>query len=129
MRPIGESPARHGAVDTTIPRTRVSAAAPVQVAAAFAAGIIYMWLEAVFRLLFTYTSLANTYVLWNGRVGDIAAMWVTISAVALGAFFVLRYGIFRGRTQVGTIPVWTILLIVSVIAAPLVGEIGTAVGI
>lgn len=100
-----------------------------QVAAAFAAGIIYMWLETLFRLLFTYTTLANTYVLWNGRVGDIAAMWLTISGVALVSFFVLGYGVFRGRTHLGSITVWTVLLIISAVAAPLIGEIGTPIGI
>jgi aryl-alcohol dehydrogenase-like predicted oxidoreductase len=104
-------------------------AAPPRVAAAFAAGLIYLWLEVLFRLLFTYTSLASRYTLWNGRAGDVAAMWLTISAVALVAFFVLGFGVFRGRAHVGTIPVWAILLIVSAIVAPLIGEIGTPLGI
>ena len=48
------------------------------VAAAYAAGIVYMWGEAAFRLAFTNsTSFNAAWVLWNGRVGDIAAMWLT----------------------------------------------------
>jgi hypothetical protein len=43
-------------------------------------------------------------MLWQGRVGDIAAMWLTISGVA-------------------------VVVILSAIMAPLIGEIGTPVGI
>ena len=129
MSSIVRPPDRHEAVDGTAPSIRVRMAAPPLVAAAFGAGIIYLWLEAAFRLVFTYnTAFNNAYMLWNGRVGDIAAMWLTISGVALAAFFVLGFGVFRGRAQVGTIPVWTILLIVSAIAAPIIGEIGTPIG-
>ena len=103
--------------------------APPLVAAAFLAGIVYLWVEALFRLVFTYTSLANTYVLWQGRAGDIAAMWLTMWVAAVVVFFVFGYRVFRGRPQVGTIWLWTIVLILSAIVAPLIGEIGTQIGI
>ena len=100
------------------------------VAAAFLAGISYMWLEAAFRLAFTYNANLNAFwVLWNGRVGDIAAMWLTISGVAAVVVFPLGYLFFRGRTRLGSITFWTVLLIVSAIIAPLIGEIGTPIGI
>ena len=102
-------------------------AAP-RVAAAFVAGIVYMWAEALFRLVFTFTSLPNVYQLYNARTGDIAAMWLTMSVVSLLVFFVLSAR-WRGRSQVGSILVWTIWLIVSAIVAPLIGEIGTPIGI
>jgi hypothetical protein len=100
------------------------------VAAAYAAGIVYMWGEAAFRLAFQNNpSFDSFWVLWNGRVGDIAAMWVTISGVSLVLFFALGYFLFKGRTHIGTIKIWTIALIVSVIVAPMIGEIGQAIGI
>jgi len=99
------------------------------VAAAFLAGIVYLWVETLFRLVFTYTNLANSYVLWQGRVGDIAAMWLTMWVVAIVVFFIFGYGVFRRRPQVGTIWLWMIVLIVSAIVAPLIGEIGTPIGI
>ncbi len=122
---LGASAPATSLTDTTADSGAVS---PV-VAAAFAAGIVYMWGEAIFRLIFTYTSLPDTYSLWPGRAGDIAAMWLTISVVAIVLYFVLARLVFRGRTQVGTLKFWTIALIVSAIAAPLIGEIGTPIGI
>lgn len=44
-------------------------------------------------------------------------------------FLALGYGVFRGRTRVGSIFMWTVLLIMSAIVLPLVGEIGTAIGV
>jgi hypothetical protein len=109
---------------------RVGLAATPVIAAAYAAGIGYMWLEAAFRIAFTYSpSFNGRWMLWNGRVGDIAAMWLTISGVSLVLFFGFGYWLFRGRTRVGTIVWWTIALIVSAIVAPLVGEIGTPIGV
>jgi hypothetical protein len=100
------------------------------VAAAYLAGIAYMWGEAAFRLAFQNNANFDSFwVLWNGRVGDIAAMWVTISGVSLVFFFVLGYFLFKGRSHVGTIKLWTIALIVSVIVAPMIGEIGQVIGI
>jgi LPXTG-motif cell wall-anchored protein len=99
-------------------------------AAAFLAGIVYMWGEALFRLAFTYNANFDAFwVLWNGRVGDIAAMWLTISGVAAVIVFPLGYLFFRRRTHLGSIQVWTIVLILSAIIAPLIGEIGTPIGI
>lgn len=104
-------------------------ATPV-VAAAYTAGIVYMWLEAALRIAFTYNAnFDSLWSLWNGRVGDIAAMWLTISGLSLVAFFGLAHWLFKGRSHVGTIKWWTIALIVSVIVAPFVGEIGTPLGI
>src|SRR6266849_94992 len=40
-------------------------------AAGFLAGIVYLWVEALFRLLFTYNANFDAvYVLWQARVGD-----------------------------------------------------------
>jgi hypothetical protein len=104
--------------------------APPLVAAVYASGIAYMWLEAAFRIAFTYSpNFNNLWMLWNGRVGDIAALWLTISGVSLVSFFGLGYVLFRGRPRVGSILVWTIALVVSVIVAPFIGEIGTPIGI
>ena len=98
-------------------------------AAGFLAGIVYMWVEALFRLLFTYNANFDAaYVLWQARVGDIAAMWLTMWVVAVLVFFVFGFLIFRGRARVGSIWFWTILLIISAIVAPLIGEIGTPIG-
>ena len=99
-------------------------------AAGFLAGIVYMWVEALFRLLFTFNANFDaTYVLWQARVGDIAAMWLTMGGVALLVFLVFGFLVFRGRARVGSIWYWTILLIISAIVAPLIGEIGTPIGI
>jgi hypothetical protein len=117
-------------VDPTPLSRAVALAASPLVAAAFAAGIVYLWLETGFRLAFTYSPNFDAFwVLWNGRVGDIAAMWLTISGVSLVVFFVLGFWVFRGRSRVGTIPWWTVALIISAIAAPLIGEIGTPIGV
>lgn len=105
-------------------RTGASPAA----AAAFAAGLVYVWGEAAFRLLFTYFPGFDTrWVLWNGRVGDIAAMWLTISGAAAAAGAAL-YLLWRGKDRVGYIADWTIVLIGSAVAAPMIGEIGQTAG-
>lgn len=97
-------------------------------AAAFAAGIVYVWAETLFRLLFTYYPSFNArWQLWNGRAGDIAAMWLTISVVAAAAGLGL-YWAWRGKSHVGAIADWTILLISSAIAGPMIGEIGQGAG-
>jgi hypothetical protein len=123
------SPTQLREAATVVDQTEASSAPPL-VAAAFAAGIVYMWVEALFRLLFTYNADFNArWVLWNGRVGDIAAMWLTMGVAAVIVFFVLGFGVFRGRSHVGSVPVWVMLLVISAIAAPLIGEIGTPTGI
>jgi hypothetical protein len=97
-------------------------------AAAFAAGIVYLWGEAAFRLLFTYyPGFDADWVLWNGRVGDIAAMWLTISGVAAVTGTGL-YLAWRGRERVGTFAAWMIVLVGSAVAAPMIGEIGNTAG-
>ena len=99
-------------------------------AAAFIAGIAYMWIEAAIRLIFTqYPTTSVDYVLWNGRVGDIAAMWLTMGGVSALIFLALAFGPLRGKQHVGTIRFWTALLLISAVAAPLIGEIGTPSGI
>lgn len=113
---------------------RASGAAGPYAAAAFAAGIVYMWAEAVIRLVFTWVpDVPTTFNLWpglnDGRVGDIAAMWLTMGVLAAGVFLVLGRLVWRGRVSVGTYRVWTILFIVSAIAAPIIGEIGTPISI
>ena len=55
-------------------------------------------------------------------------MWLAMIVIGLVAYFVLA-AVWRKRTSVGTIPVWTIVLIVSAIIAPLIGEWGQSVGI
>jgi hypothetical protein len=37
--------------------------------------------------------------------------------------------VFRRRTRLGSITFWTVLLLISAIVAPLIGEIGTPIGI
>ncbi len=111
-------------------RAQASVGATPLAAAGFLAGIVYMWVEALFRLLFTYNANFDAaYVLWQARVGDIAAMWLTMGGVAVVVFLVFGLLVFRGRARVGSIWVWTILLLISAIVAPLIGEIGTPIGI
>ncbi len=111
-------------------QTKASVGAAPLVAAGFLAGIVYMWVEALFRLLFTNNANFDAvYVLWQARVGDIAAMWLTMWGVSLVVFFFFGFLFFRGRARVGSIWFWTILLIISAIVAPLIGEIGTPIGI
>ncbi len=111
-------------------RAQASVGATPLAAAGFLAGIVYMWVEALFRLLFTCNANFDAaYVLWQARVGDIAAMWLTMGVVAMLVFFVFGFLVFRGRARMGSIWFWTILLIISAIAAPLIGEIGTPIGI
>ena len=110
--------------------SRLDGAASPSVAATLAAGIVYVWGEAIFRLIFTFfPDVPATYSLWSGRAGDIAAMWLTISVVAVVVFAVLSRLVWRGRDHVGSVRMWTIVLIVSAIAAPLIGEYGTPFGI
>ncbi len=115
-------------VDSKVP-TRVT---PL-VAAAYVGSLTGIWAEALFRLVFTwFPNVPNSYNLWpntaGGRDGDIAAMWVSM-LVLVGLSFLLARYLFRSRTSVGLLRTWTIILIVSVIIAPLIGEIGTPIGI
>ena len=113
---------------------RANGAAGPYAAAAFAAGIVYMWTEAAIRLIFTWIpDVPATYNLWpglnGGRVGDIAAMWLTMGVLAVIMFVVLGRFVWRGRASVGTYRWWTIALVVSAIAAPIIGEYGTSLAI
>lgn len=101
--------------------------APPKAAAGYAAGFAYLWGEAVLRYLWTNTSLGNWF-LYSQRTGDVSAIWLfSVIAALLG--FVVIYAPFRKRERIGSIKVWTILLVVSAIVAPLIGEIGTPFGI
>ena len=109
---------------------RTNGATGPYAAAAFAAGIVYLWAEAVIRLVFTwFPDVPASYNLWpdlnGGRVGDIGAMWLTMAVLAGLVFVVLGRFVWRGRTSVGTYRLWFILLVVSAIVAPIVGEYGT----
>ena len=114
--------------DVGAPKAKTGAS-PIA-AAAYLAGIVYVWGEGIFRYVFTkFPSVPEHYVLWQGRVGDIAAMWLTISVVAVAVFLIFGLRVWRDRDHVSSIPVWTIVLIVSTVVAPLLGEIGTPIGI
>ena len=104
-------------------------AASPRVAAAFLAGIVYVWAEALYRYLLTNTPVFNNVVLWNARDGHIAAMWLIITVLGLLAFYVFGYGILKKRTYVRTLWFWTIVLTASAIVAPFLGEIGTPFGL
>ena len=99
------------------------------IASVFASGTLYLWLEAAFRLLGTYTSLPNFFRLWGPRDGFIAAMWVSMVAISLVAYILLNYVVLRRRRSFGTLKTWMIIFFVSAILAPLIGEIGTPIGI
>jgi hypothetical protein len=101
--------------------------APPKVAAGYAAGVAYMWGEGILRYLWTNTSLGSFY-LYGFRTGDVSAIWVFSVLVSL-AGFILVYGLFRKRDRVGSITLWTALLVVSAIIAPIIGEIGTPFGV
>ena len=102
----------------------IAVPASPKVAATFAAGTAYMWFLALFRLIGTYTTYWNTYPLYNASGGDAAGMWLYTSVIAVALYLLLAYGVFRRRSQVGTLRIWTVVFAVSVIVAPLVGEIG-----
>ena len=103
-----------------------SGASP-RAAAAFAAATIYMWAEGVIRIWFSRGGDRHLR-LWSQRAGDIAGMWLAMVVIAVVAYFVLA-AVWGRRTAVGTITAWTIVLIVSAIIAPLIGEWGQALGI
>lgn len=103
--------------DATVPATP-------KVAATFVAGTTYMWLLALLRLLGTYTTFWNTYPLYNASGGDSAGMWLYASVIAVAVYLVFAHAVFRKRQMVGSLRLWTALFAVSVIVAPLVGEIG-----
>jgi hypothetical protein len=107
--------------------TGSSKGASPQAAAAFAAGTVYMWAEGILRLWFSKGGDAILR-LWGPRAGDIAAMWLAMAVAGLLAYFVLAAA-WRKREAVGTVPMWTLVLVVSAIVAPLLGEWGQAIGI
>ncbi len=96
-------------------------------AAAYAAGIAYMWTEALVRYLATNTSYFP-YMVYSERTGDVVAIWLTSVIVSLLAFFAV-WTASRSKNRVGSIAVWTAILVVSTIIAPLIGELGTPYGI
>jgi uncharacterized membrane protein YeiB len=52
-----------------------------------------------------------------------------LSVVVAVIGFSVVYGLFRKKERVGSIMIWTVLLVVSIIVAPWVGEIGTPFGL
>jgi hypothetical protein len=111
----------------TMMETVKSGRAPPKIAAGYAAGVAYLWGEAILRYLWTNTSLGSWF-LYPQRTGDVAAIWffsVVFSLVGFGAV----YAISKRRTSGGSIKFWTIVLVVSAIIGPLIGEIGTPFGI
>lgn len=98
------------------------------IAATYAAGIVYMWGIAVARLLATNSSLGSWFFLYPLRTGDVAAIWLSGVVPGILVFFIV-FGLFRGRTRVGSLYIWTAVLVISTILAPLIGEIGTPIGI
>ncbi|MDV3277108.1 MAG: hypothetical protein LYZ69_01405 [Nitrososphaerales archaeon] len=101
--------------------------APPKAAAGYAAGLFYLWGEAVLRYLWTNTSLGSWY-LYTQRTGDVAVIWLFSVVISLVGF-VSVYVLFRRKERVGSITLWTALVVVSAIIAPLIGEIGTPFGI
>jgi len=112
---------------STFGETVRKGSAPPKAAAGYAAGVAYLWGEAVLRYLWTNTWLGNVY-LYPWRTGDVSAIWLFSVIISL-AGFVLVYALFRKKERVGSITLWTVLLVVSAVIAPLVGEIGTPLGI
>ena len=110
--------------------TKAMAVATPLVAAAYAGGIAYVWLEAIIRLLYTNNAdINNAMFLWQGRAGDVGMMWLVMSVLALVVFFVLGYLVFKGRQHVWTIMGWTTALVLSALIAPLIAEIGQSIGL
>ena len=93
-----------------------------------AGGTAYAWAEAIIRYLGTNTSLGNWYFVFPARDGDIVAMWLTAMVAGL-VVFAASYLVFRRRASIGSLRMWTVILAISLIIAPLVGEIGTPIGI
>ena len=108
------------------PAAGTGAASP-QAAAACAAATLSLWAEAVLRIWFAHGGDAHLR-LWSQRAGDIAALWLAITVLGVAAYFVLAAA-WRRRPAVGTLTAWTIVLMISAILAPCVGEWGQALGI
>ena len=110
-----------------IAKGRRLGATPVA-AAGFAGGIVYAWVEAIFRILGTKTTFAAHYRLWQPRDGFITAMWLTGMALGLIVFLVLGFVVWKRRERIGSLRLWAIAFAVSAILAPIVGEYGTPFG-
>lgn len=98
------------------------------VAAMMAGGTAYAWAEAIIRYLATNTSVGSWYMVYAARDGDIIAMWLTTIVAGL-IVFALTYVIFKKRSRVGSLRMWTVILALTLIIAPMIGEIGTPIGI
>lgn len=68
------------------------------------------------------------YFIFPAKDGDIVAMWLTEIVAGL-VVFAAAHGIFRRRPQVGSLRMWSIIFATTLIIAPLIGEIGTPIGI
>jgi len=67
-------------------------------------------------------------MLYSTRTGDVVAIALTEAVVGI-LVAALAYALFRKRARVGSITIWTAVLVISAIIAPLIGEIGTPFGI
>jgi hypothetical protein len=82
------------------------------VAAFMAGATAFMWTEAIVRYLVTRVSLLNWYLIFPERVGDVVAIWLIAVIAGLVVFAVARM-LFRGRQRVGSLRMWTALLVIS----------------
>jgi LPXTG-motif cell wall-anchored protein len=91
-----------------------SVSAARTVAAMMAGATAVMWAEAAIRFLLT----KNPSVLWNlvlpEKTGDVAAIWLVAVLIGLVAFC-LAYLLFRRKRRIGSLKLWTIILLLSVI--------------
>jgi len=113
---------------STIRDVVMAGGTPPAAAAAYIFGIVYLWTEAVVRYLMTNTTMGSWFMLYSTRTGDVVAIAVIEGVVAI-ILAALGYALFRKRPKVGSITIWTVILIVSAIIAPLIGEIGTPFGV
>lgn len=100
-----------------------------KVIAVLVAGTVYMWAEALFRYLMTNTPMGGWFFLYPQRTGDVVAMWLTISIIGVVTYLILHFFVLKKPKSVKTYTLWIMILSVSVIIAPFVGEIGTSWGI
>lgn len=98
------------------------------VAAMMAGGVAYSWAEAAIRYLATNTPLGIWYFAFPARDGDIVAMWLTAVIAGL-AVFAVSYLVLRKKPAAGSLRMWTVIFALTLILAPLIGEIGTPMGI
>ena len=101
----------------------------INVIALLIAGTVYMWMEALFRFLLTNTAMGGWYFLYPQRTGDVVGMWLTISVIGIAVYLIMRYLVLKKAQPIRMFTIWMIILSISIIFAPFVGEIGTPLGI